>query len=309
MKNVIKNLILIILIIAVAGGIGFLIFNAARSNSVNENAKNPVVTLDVEGYGEVKIELYPDYAPNTVKTIIKLIQNGYYDGKIFYGTDGTAISAGMKLSTTEEYPEDAYDEDGNLLDDAELETSESAEEDTLRVSDLDTSVTPYISDEDSEYGYVDEEENGDEDTDYKVSIKGEFVANGFDTNTLRFEYGTVGLYRSDYTEYVSSLTTESYNSGTSLFFIETDEDSSLNGQYAAFGKVIEEMKDLPLAESDDDDSTSSDSITKFAEGSYPVITTATVETYGIDYGMPVYEEAFDYNSYLSNLILKYYQNQ
>lgn len=315
MKNLLKNLILIILIIAVAGGIGFLIFNAARSNKVNENAKNPIVTLSVEGYGEVKIELYPDYAPNTVKTIIKLIEEGFYDGKVFYGTDGKAISAGMKLKTSEEYPEGSYDDEGNLKEGAELKVTETAEESAIRVSTFDKSVTPYVSDEENGMPMPEDETNGDEETDYKVSINGEFVANGFKENTMRFEYGTVGLYRAEYPAYESSLTTESYNSGTSLFFIETEEDSSLNGQYAAFGKVIEgmdiimKMKELPLAEKTEEEQSSNDSISKFAQGSYPVITTAKVETYGIDYGMPKYEKAFDYNKYMSDLILKYYQNK
>jgi len=36
MKNTLKNLILIVLIIAVSLGIGYLIFNAARSKKYNE---------------------------------------------------------------------------------------------------------------------------------------------------------------------------------------------------------------------------------------------------------------------------------
>jgi cyclophilin family peptidyl-prolyl cis-trans isomerase len=315
MKKGIKNIILIILIIAVIIGIGFLLFNAIRSVKYNEEAKNPVVTLDVEGYGQVKIELYPEYAPNTVKTFIKLVQNGYYDGKIFYGTDGQAVAAGMSLTTSEEYSDDSYDEDGNLIEGAVAETSQTAEEDELRVSDLDKSVVPYVSEDSEEYDTLNEDEIGSEDTDYKVTIPGEFVANGYNNNTLRFEYGTVGIYRYDYTQYVSSLSTESYNSGSSLFFIETKEDSTLNGQYAAFGKVIEgmdiieQLMNLPLAETEDDEETSEDTIRNFAEGSFPVITSATVETFGIDYGMPEYSEAFDYSSYMSQLLLQYYQNQ
>jgi peptidyl-prolyl cis-trans isomerase B (cyclophilin B) len=307
MKNVIKNIILIILIIAVLVGIGFLVYNAARSVKYNEEAKNPVVTIDVEGYGQIKMELYPDYAPNTVSTFIKLIENGYYDGKVFYGTDGKAVSAGMSLKVDEEYSDDSYDEDGNLIEGAEpTSTTESVEEDSLRVSDLDKSVTPYVEDDDGEVV------SGDETTDYEISIAGEFVANGYNTNTLRFEYGTVGLYRSDYTQYISSLSEESYNSGKSLFFIETAEDSTLNGQYTAFGKVIEGMDiveqilNLPVEEDED---ASEDSIKNFEQGSYPKITSISVDTFGVDYGMPEYSEAFDYSSYMSQLILQYYQNQ
>lgn len=292
----------------------------------NKNAKNPIVTLEVEGYGEVQIELEPDYAPNTVATIVKLVQNGYYDGKVFYGTDTRAVAAGMKLKT-EEIPSDQYDEEGNYIgpEGEEYTTKQTAEEDKLRVSDLDKSVTPYISEEDDQYYMVDEDKRGDEEVDYKVAISGEFVANGFNDNTIRFERGTVGLYRSNYNG--ENLSKESYNSGTSLFFITTDEDSSLNGEYAAFGKVISGMEiidqllTLPVEQEETDEEGNSTSdvtagtlsenqeITKYASGSFPVITKATVETYGVDYGMPEYEEAFDYDRYMSDLILQYYRNQ
>jgi len=313
MKNTLKNLILIVLIIAVSLGIGYLIFNAARSKKYNEEAKNPIVTIDIENYGQVKMELYPDYAPNTVKTFIKLIENGYYNGKVFHGTDGKAVSAGMKLEKTEEYADEDYDENKNLREGAVPTEKETAKEDSLRVSDLDKSVVPFYEETDEEYASLEEGKNGNEKTDYKASIKGEFVANGYNNNTLRFEYGTLGLYRNDYTAYTESLLTESYDSGSSLFFIATEEDSTLNGQYAAFGKVIEGMdiieniKALPTQE--DENSTSNEAIKQFAEGSYPKIKSISVDTFGVNYGMPKYQEAFDYSAYLSNLMLQYYQNQ
>ena len=233
-----------------------------------------------------------------MKTFVKLVQNGYYNGKVFYGLDEKTVNAGMALVEKENEEED---EEGNLVKTGE--TTITAEEDYLRVSDLDKSVTPYVG-EDSEDSGTD---------DYKISIEGEFVANGFNDNTLRFEYGTVGLYRNNYSQYVDGLKAESYNSGSSLFFIETEEDSSLNGQYAAFGKVIEgmeiieQLKQLPLEETEE---SSASSIQKFAQGSYPVIKTATVDTYGVEYGMPDYIEAFDYNSYITNMFLQqYYNNQ
>ena len=316
MKNVLKNLILIILIIAVIAGIVFLVYTAGRSINYNKEAKNPILTLEVQDYGDVKIELQPDYAPNTVATIVKLVQNGYYDGKIFYGTDSRAVTAGMTLKT-EEVPSE---QEG-----VEPTTTQTAQEDDLRVSDLDKKVTPYISEEDENFASTDEDKRGNEDEDYKVSISGEFVANGFNDNTIRFEKGTVGLYRSNYEG--ENLNEESYNSGNSLFFITTDEDSTLNGEYAAFGKVIEgmdlieKMLTLPLEEEKKDDEGNStgentagefsdeQKITKFASGSFPVITKAKVETYGVDYKMPKYEKAFDYDKYMSDLILQYYRNQ
>jgi len=326
MKDLLKNIILIVLIIAIAGGIGFLIFRAIKSVSYNKEAKNPILTLEVEDYGEIQIELLPEYAPNTVATIVKLAQNGYYDGKVFYGTDNKVVAVGMNLKT-EETPSDQYDEEGNYIgpEGEEYKMTQTVEEDKLRVSDLDKSITPYISEEDEDYYMTDEANRGNEDTDFKISIAGEFASNGFNDNTLRFEKGTVGLYRSSYNG--ENLTNESYNSGTSLFFITTENDKKLNGEYAAFGRVIkgldlvELMLELPLEQktSDDEDSSSNDTnagsltedreITKFASDSFPVITKASVETFGVDYKMPEYKAAFDYDKYMSDLILQYYRNQ
>ena len=47
------------------------------------------------------------------------------------------------------------------------------------------------------------------------------------------------MARADYTSYSSQLTTESYNSAGSQFFINTASNTSLDGSYATFGKVIE----------------------------------------------------------------------
>lgn len=46
-------------------------------------AQNPVVTFQTTA-GEIKAELYPDIAPNTVSNFISLIQKGFYDGLIFH---------------------------------------------------------------------------------------------------------------------------------------------------------------------------------------------------------------------------------
>lgn len=61
------------------------------------------------------------------------------------------------------------------------------------------------------------------------SIQGEFSSNGFE-NTLRHERGVLSMARS-----------QSPDSAGSQFFIMTEESSSLDGEYAAFGKVIDGM--------------------------------------------------------------------
>ncbi|MDD2481323.1 MAG: peptidylprolyl isomerase [Lutispora sp.] len=45
---------------------------------------NPIVTIKMENEKTIKIELYPEIAPNTVKNFIALVNRGFYDGLIFH---------------------------------------------------------------------------------------------------------------------------------------------------------------------------------------------------------------------------------
>ncbi len=63
----------------------------------------------------------------------------------------------------------------------------------------------------------------------KENIVGEFSANGFENN-LKHERGVISMARS-----------KNYNSASSQFFIMHADNSGLDGQYAAFGKVIKGM--------------------------------------------------------------------
>lgn len=47
-------------------------------------SQNPVVTIEMENGGTIKIELYPEIAPNTVRNFISLVKKGFYDGVIFH---------------------------------------------------------------------------------------------------------------------------------------------------------------------------------------------------------------------------------
>ena len=45
---------------------------------------NPIVTIEMENGGEIKLELYPETAPQSVYNFIYLIGQHFYDGKIFH---------------------------------------------------------------------------------------------------------------------------------------------------------------------------------------------------------------------------------
>ncbi|MBU3180228.1 peptidylprolyl isomerase [Clostridium psychrophilum] len=46
--------------------------------------KNPVVTVEMEDGSIIKVELYPDIAPNTVRNFVSLVHSGFYNGLSFH---------------------------------------------------------------------------------------------------------------------------------------------------------------------------------------------------------------------------------
>ena len=46
--------------------------------------QNPVVTIKMQSGKTIKLELYPDKAPNTVNNFIGLVKSGFYNGLIFH---------------------------------------------------------------------------------------------------------------------------------------------------------------------------------------------------------------------------------
>lgn len=98
MKEKIKFIVWIIIAIALITLIGLLIYNGV--NSITNKTSNPVATFEVQDYGTVKIELYPEYAPNTVSNFIALIESGFYNNKTVYGKDDICLY--MARDTSEE---------------------------------------------------------------------------------------------------------------------------------------------------------------------------------------------------------------
>lgn len=129
--------------------------------------KNPVVAFYIEKYGTVVIELYPEYAPNTVNNFISLVQSGFYDNNTFHRlVKGFVLQGGDPTGTGTGGPD--------------------------------------------------------------YTIKGEFTKNGVENN-LSHKKGIVSMARSAI----------SYDSAGSQFFIVLDNATYLDGEYAAFGKVID----------------------------------------------------------------------
>lgn len=127
---------------------------------------NPIVTIKLNNGKEMRIELYPEIAPNTVKNFVALVKKGYYNGLKFHRViPGFMIQGG--------------DPSGNGTGGP---------------------------------GY---------------SIKGEFKGNGF-KNDLKHSTGVISMARSQHKD-----------SAGSQFFLMVADSPHLDGQYAAFGKVIE----------------------------------------------------------------------
>ena len=130
--------------------------------------KNPIVTIQTN-QGAIRVELYPDVAPNTVNNFISLVEKGFYNGTIFHRViPGFMIQGGDPQGTGMGGP-----------------------------------------------GYT---------------IPGEFAANGFENN-LKHTAGVISMARAQHPD-----------SAGSQFFIMVEDAPHLDGQYAAFGKVIEGLE-------------------------------------------------------------------
>ncbi len=249
MKNT-KNIMWVVALIAVVVLIGVVAYGYFRKATFK--AQNPIVTMEVENFGTIKMELYPDKAPEAVSNFIALANKGFYNGTKFH----------------------------RVVKDFMIQTGSKNGDGTT--------------------GATLGELKGTEDKN-QYTITGEFLANGI-TNTLKFEEGTLAMARADYTAYSSSLATESYNSACAQFFITTKETSYLNGYYAPFGKVIEGLDVVHKIEEVEVTVPEGTEESENAEVSTPVnppvVKSISVETYGIDYGLPKTLTPFDINTWI-----------
>lgn len=84
------TIIALILIVVLIGGVSYGYYKKATME-----VKNPIVTMEVQDFGTIKLELYPEMAPETVSNFIALAQNGFYDGLKFHRVvEGFMIQGG-----------------------------------------------------------------------------------------------------------------------------------------------------------------------------------------------------------------------
>ena len=57
-------------------------FSAGSGESAAADA--PVIVLRVADYGEIYLELYPEYAPLTVENFLRLVDSGFYNGLTYH---------------------------------------------------------------------------------------------------------------------------------------------------------------------------------------------------------------------------------
>lgn len=89
-KKEVGILIAIILVVVLLGTVCY-----GCIGKLTYKAENPVATIEFEGYEEpLVIELYPEYALNTVKNFITLANNGFYNGLKIHRVEGTVIQGG-----------------------------------------------------------------------------------------------------------------------------------------------------------------------------------------------------------------------
>ncbi len=172
-----------------------------KNSKINEKL-DYFASIDIEGYGVIKLQLDYNAAPITVGNFVNLAKGGFYDNLTFHRIiDSFMIQGG--------------DPEGNGMGGS------------------------------------------------KETIKGEFSANGHE-NSISHKRGVISMARA----------TE-YDSASSQFFIVHQDSTFLDGQYAAFGWVVEGMD---IVDAICGDSKPIDSNGSIAINRQPVINTITITT-------------------------------
>ena len=261
MKNEkIKVVAYILAIIIVLGAIGYVVYGVYQSR--NYKARNPIATMEIENYGTIKIELYPDEAPNTVTNFIKLANNGFYDGLTFHrtmpdfmiqGGDPNGDGSGSpKLKDLDESKENkTYSIKGEFIAN-KVNNKLKLEKGVLAMARSDYSS---ISNSLATEGYN--------------SGGGQFFITTQDKTSLD------GLY-AGFGKVIEGLDVVDKIANIEVYYRSSE-----------LGEGEEAPKD------EDGNSIASDTPKE-----KPVITSIRVETFGVDYGMPETLEPFDYMTWM-----------
>lgn len=112
-------------------------------HKVTLKAENPIVTMEIADYGTVKMELYPEMAPNTVRNFIKLINEGYYNGLTFHRVEDSLIQGGDK--SEDGTGETEYTIKGEFAENGYKENTLSFERGTLGLARQDGTMLYYYT--------------------------------------------------------------------------------------------------------------------------------------------------------------------
>lgn len=144
-------------------------------------------------------------------------------------------------------------------------------------------------------------------TDYVYGIKGDFLANKVE-NLIKHKKGVITMERDDYSYF--GLYEEGYNSANCNFAILTKDSENYNGYYAGFGEVIEGMDVLEAISATRVETTLNDNNDNNDDNSNSDVNTITiksisVDTFGIDYGLPTVVNYEENMNKINNLYSQY----
>ena len=90
MKKLLKTMVLSLVCVAVMAGCGGVSLGSEKLNvktdeiQLQQPQKGDTVATITTSEGEIKVLLFPDYAPKAVQNFIALAGKGYYDGTVFH---------------------------------------------------------------------------------------------------------------------------------------------------------------------------------------------------------------------------------
>ena len=141
-KKIILTSLALIIILAV---IAYMVYGYYQKQILK--VQRPLVTMEIENYGTVEMELYPEMAPNTVRNFIKLINDGYYNGLIFHRVEESLIQGGDKEGTGAGVTD--YSIEGEFSENGHKENTLSFERGTLGLARKDFALYYYYTGDES----------------------------------------------------------------------------------------------------------------------------------------------------------------